>query len=449
MPPSGPMTCQNSCGAPMRPVNGRRDGQGAVFHPQNAILSCDEGYTHLASGTYSEESSRLTQHCQATGQFAAWGSEVSVSATEPGRVDCVPVQCARSDPPANWQWSGNGVFDTRTPAVLECLPGYSSNGMEHASTVWSVHCGGDGSHSPLPEPCVPITHRLQCAVEDAVNGEYLANAHITVTDASGTEHTTTSNAAGIWAVEHVMRGTVTITVAVDTYTTMEYSVNVQSNVNHGPCDAALNPHLAAHSWRAVLTWATNPRDLDGHVTRHAGRNGQNLLDDDGRPDCPCSERRHLYWRQTWMRSMAAHPIFWWSQYEDESRPAARLDRDNVWGGGVPETITFFRLNTCEYDCNFVYRVWDYCSLPDAMVDESEALVRLYNAEGLHTEFHIGAHGRMHEDDGYQDWVGQRHIARRWDVFQLDASGGTITVEDCSSGNCPADQTAEDNNHAWC
>jgi hypothetical protein len=147
--------------------------------------------------------------------------------------------------------------------------------------------------------------------------------------------------------------------------------------------------------------------------------------------------------------MATNPVLWWVQSEDMNRPAARLDRDNVWGGGIPETITYFRLNTCEYDCNFVYRVWDYCSLPSAMVDESEAVVRLYNAEGLHSTYNIGGQGHMHEGEGYVDWTGQTRLARRWDVFQLDASSGTITVEDCSSGNCPADVTFEENNHAWC
>jgi len=160
-------SCQNSCGQPTRPLNGRRNGQGAVFHPQSAELSCDEGYTHLASGSFSSESARFTQSCLANGQFAAWSAEMSASSS--GRIECIPVQCERPDPPAHWQWKTTGLFDTRTPAELECQAGYSSNGVAHSRTIWSVTCNGDGSQSQLPAPCEPVTYRVQGEVSDAFN----------------------------------------------------------------------------------------------------------------------------------------------------------------------------------------------------------------------------------------------------------------------------------------
>jgi Notch-like protein len=444
LPPTGAMTCQTSCGNPQRPFNGFRHGQGAVFHPQSAELSCDEGYTHLRSGAFSEESSLLTQHCQATGQYVAWDSEVSVSATEPGRLECVAVQCSRPDAPANWRWSGNGAFDTTTPAVLECEPGHSSNGMQHASTVWSVECGADGQHAQLPEPCVPITHRIQCTVDDAVSGALLANAHVVVTDAGGNEFTRTSNAQGVWSIEHVQAGTCSISVTLDTYTFMETTVNVQENMYGGLCNAALSPHLAAHEWRAVLQWGANPRDLDGHVTRHAGSNGRSLN------ECPCSQRTHLFWQQTWMRSMRTHPFLWWVQEEDPNKPAARLDRDHTMGEGTPETITFFKLDTCQDDCLFVYRVWDYCSMENAMVQESGAVVKLYNAGGLHSEYRIGQQGSMHSEDGGRvKWNGDTLWEKRWDVFAIDTSDGQLTVSDCSAGGCPDEETDPWGNHNYC
>ena len=163
--------------------------------------------------------------------------------------------------------------------------------------------------------------------------------------------------------------------------------------------------------------------------------------------------------------MRSNPILWWIEpWEDETKPAARQDRDTIWGGGIPETITYFRLDTCEQDCNFVYRVWDFCSdnypssssTGSALADESEAVVRLYNAAGLHSEYHVGAQGHVHFGEGYShdDWVAYDANlgpipTRRWDVFQLDASGGDITVEDCSSGNCPDDLTEDRLNHEWC
>lgn len=449
--PSGEGTftsCQNSCGQPTRPLNGRRNGQGAVFHPQSAELSCDEGYTHLASGSFSAESTRFTQSCLANGQFAAWSAEMSASSS--GRIECIPVQCERPDPPAHWQWKSTGLFDTRTPAELECQAGYSSNGVAHSRTIWSVTCNGDGSQSQLPAPCEPVTYRVQGEVSDAVNGELLRGATVVVTDRTGAEHTVTTNSRGIWSIDALVTGNITIHVSLDLYSEWEFTLPLMHDLEHGPCDTALNPHLDTNSWRAVLTWAVHPRDLDGHVTRHAaGQDGPTLMD----PDCGVcghsTERTHLYWRQTWMRSMATNPNAWWAQSEDLTKPAATLDRDNVHGNGIPETITYFRMDTCEFDCLFVYRVWDYCSLPTALVDESEALVRLYNSDGLHSTYRINGNGLMHSDDGYLSANGIRSVERRWDVFQLDASGGDVRVEDCSSGSCPQDLTFGPNNHAWC
>jgi len=447
--PSGEGThqsCQNSCGQPVRPLNGRRNGQGAVFHPQSAEFSCDEGYTHLASGAASAESARLTQSCGADGQFAAWSAEISTSST--GRLECIPVQCQRPDPPAFWRWTSTGAFDSRTPAELECEGGYSSNGMPHSRTMWSVTCNGDGSQSQLPAQCEPITHRIQGEVSDAVDGELLPHATVVVTDRTGAEHTVRTNSEGVWSIDDLIIGNITIHVSLDAYADWEHTMNFQHDVIHGPADTALNPHLDLNSWRVVLTWAIHPRDLDGHVTRHAaGPEAPTLID----PDCGVcghsTERTHLYWRQTWLRSMTTNRF--WIQTEDLTKPAARLDRDNQLGNGIPETITYFRMNTCEFDCLFVYRVWDYCSLPDALVAESEALVRLYNSDGLHSTYRINANGLVYSDDGYITEQGFLSLGRRWDVFQLDATGGDVRVEDCTSGNCPADQTFAPNNHHLC
>jgi len=449
--PSGEGTsqsCQNSCGQPTRPINGRRNGQGAVFHPQSAELSCDDGYTHLASGAFSAESARFTQSCLANGQFAAWSAEVSASSS--GHIECIPCQCERPEAPAHWQWTSSGAFDTQTPAELECQGGYSSNGMAHSRTRWAVTCNGDGSQSQLPAACEPVTYRAQCEVSDAVNGELLRGATVVVTDRTGAEHTVSTNSQGIWSIDALITGNITIHVTLESYSEWEFTLDLQHDLEHGPCDTALNPHLDLNSWRAVLTWATVPRDLDGHITRHpAGPDGPTLMD----PDCGVcghsTERTHLYWRQTWMRSMVTNSVAWWAQAEDLNKPAARLDRDNVHGNGIPETITYFRMDTCEFDCLFVYRVWDYCSLPDALVQESEALVRLYNSDGLHSTYVIDGNGLVQSDDGYITEVGFQSVERRWDVFQLDASGGAVRVEDCSSGNCPDDLTYGPNNHAWC
>lgn len=138
-------------------------------------------------------------------------------------------------------------------------------------------------------------------------------------------------------------------------------------------------------------------------------------------------------------------------WQDDTKPAVQLDRDNVWGGGIPETTTFFRLNTCEFDCKFVFRVWDYCSLNQALEHDSDAVVRLYNSEGLHSTYNIGAQGQIDfEDYGrVSTFTGDSLYKNRWDVFQIDATGGTVVVEDCSSGNCAEDETGQETNHGSC
>jgi len=429
----------------MRPLNGERSGVGAVFNPEPAHLSCDQGYTHLLSGAFSEESDHLTQECQATGHYVEWGSEVSVRQETIGsvtasRLNCIPVQCTRPESPTHWQWLGSGNFDTKNPATLECEPGYSANGMEHGVTMWNVNCEDHGSHAALPQPCVPITHRIQCQVEDAVTAEPLSHAEIVVTDADGNEETRSSGAEGVWSIDHVRRGTVTISVTKDMYTTMEYSVDLQSDFNLGDCKISLNPHLDAHSWRAVLTWGARPRDLDSHVTRHPGSNEQSL------GECPCSTRNHMSWMNVWAGTSG---LTYWRY------AAVSLDRDNVKATPEtledPETTTFFRLDSCEYDCKFVFRVWDYCSLNQALEQESEGLVRLYNAEGLHSTYRVGTEGLINFDDyGRKSWDGTTPLyENRWDVFQIDASGGTPIVEDCSSGNCPDDLVQKEPNHFFC
>jgi len=284
-------TCANSCGQPQRPANGIRHGVGQVNHPMFANLGCNEGFTHLASGAFSTVSSGIRQQCRANGEFEPWGADVNVDAF--GRIICIPVQCPRPSPPANWRWAGDGIFDTTSPATLECEDGHSSNGMPHALTEQSVFCQSDGIPSLLPSPCVPITHRIVGEVSDAVSAMLIVGASVTVTDSSGSVQQLATGSNGLYIVEHVMRGEVTIRITRDEYTAWETTLDVQHDTEHGMADAALNPHLADNSWRVVLTWLINPRDLDSHVTRHQSPNGA-TMDDAG------SSRSHLYWRNTWM-----------------------------------------------------------------------------------------------------------------------------------------------------
>lgn len=421
-------TCQNSCGQPSRPLNGRRNGDGHIFFPQVAQFSCDDGYTHLRSGAFSVDSSVLQQQCLAIGEFETLGAEVSTD--ENGRIECLPVKCERLAPPANWRWTSDEDFNTRTPATLECEEGYSSNGMPHASTIQSVMCNGDGSQSSLPWPCSPVVHRIIGQISDAVNGELLRNAHVQVTDGSGQPRTLTTSAFGMWSIDNVMRGTVTISMTLTSYTSIEFELNVQDDVEHGIADVALNPEIESanpgNQWRAILSWSQDPLDLDGHITRHPAADGATMGD-------PGSARTHLYWRNTWAGSRSG-----WRP--DMNKPYLMLDRDNWSGNGSPETITYFQMLSCTHDCKFVYRVWDYCSCTETgMVDNSEAVVRLYNSDGLHSTYTLEQQGSLYSNE----------LQQRWDVFSIDVSGDAPQVVDCGNGNCPSDNTYHGYNHCSC
>jgi len=89
-------------------------------------------------------------------------------------------------------------------------------------------------------------------------------------------------------------------------------------------------------------------------------------------------------------------------------------------------------------------------MENAMVQESGAVVRLYNAAGLHSTYNIGQQGTMHsEDGGRTGWHGQTLWEKRWDVFSIDTSDGQLTVSDCSAGGCPDEETDPWGNHNMC
>merc|ERR1719329_171583 len=197
-------------------------------------------------------------------------------------------------------------------------------------------------------------------------------------------------------------------------------------------DSRQNPDLAENSWRVVLTWLVHPRDLDAHATRHQSPGGPTWND-------PGSSRTHLDWRNTKMQN----------NWHSWGQLSAELDLDNKIGNGVPETVTFYNLDTCWYDCRFVFRVWDYCSLDTALTEVSGAVVRLYNSAGLHSTYHINQHGVQHRGSNLNQY-GYEELQRRWDVFQLDTSDQSrVVVTECEEGVCPEDNTDPRANHAFC
>lgn len=144
--------------------------------------------------------------------------------------------------------------------------------------------------------------------------------------------------------------------------------------------------LTPGNTRIVLSWAQYPEDLDAHL---------------------------------WTPSIEGNTyhIYYWAQYLGHSSipPYADLDRDDVTSYG-PETMTIYE----SYPGTYTFAVHNYSE--DAYLTESEAVVKIYDEEGLIRTFTVPTYG-----SGL--W---------WHVFELNGSTGTITSLNYLSNYPPFD-----------
>ena len=137
---------------------------------------------------------------------------------------------------------------------------------------------------------------------------------------------TKSDAGGAYSFTGLEAGVYIIRVVASRYSNcgrtvipLQASANAVQNV-------VCSPIGSAPAIRVVLTWGSNPRDLDAHLT------GPNVSD---------AGRFHVYYPTV-------------NRGNTDNAPFAKLDVDNTSGGG-PETITITRLNSGVYR----YSVHDY------------------------------------------------------------------------------------------
>jgi len=368
-------TCQNSCGPPTTPAHAvRSDGTGAVLHPNSAEFTCNLGYTPLASGLPGQS---FSQTCRANGAYAAL--------TE-GANGCVPVVCQRPNLPAHWEWINNGALNTQTSASCRCATGYTSSQGQ-----FTVTCGADGQVSPLPDPCQLNSYTVSGRIRNAIhptNG--VGSATLVIAG-----QTITTNSQGYYSVT-LPAGQHSYSLNAHGFITISSgSLTVTADANF---DINMSPELAADSWRIVLSWDQNPRDLDSHLLFYGEANR-----------CP-----EMYYAR---RSASCDGV------------GAQLDVDDTssWG---PETTTLTNVNSCnpsQRTCKWVYKVKNYSGRYDSQHgwQHSQARVVLYNGDHMVREFEVNSNHGYTTGNG----IGRQDY---WSVLSVDGHGN---VQECSNANC--------------
>ena len=111
-------------------------------------------------------------------------------------------------------------------------------------------------------------------VRDATNGSVLSGVSLQIREGWNIMNgdvidTIITNADGTYSAE-VTNGFYTITMSKEEYVTTSVNVTVSGNIIQ---NMDLSPTIAQGQYRAVLTWATDPADLDAHVRAPSSSGG--------------------------------------------------------------------------------------------------------------------------------------------------------------------------------
>lgn len=384
-------TCQNSCGFPSLPTHAfRLDGVGAVVHPASASYLCYPGFTPLESGMPGQ---LFSQACGADGVFEPLSLAVN---------GCVPVVCERPTAPPNWEWVQNwwvsdAALTTQTSAFLRCADGFQSNGLCGWASQVEITCDSNAAHSALPAACEETSFTLSGRIRSALPPRgIISGATLSI---AGETHV--SNDRGEFSIS-LPAGTHDYTLSADGYISItEGSVRITGSSEE--YDLNMSPLMDEDSWRIVLTWDENPRDLDSHLVFH----GESTNEWYGCPE--------MYYRRPRATCGGVEANL-------------NVDDTDSWG---PETTSLSHVNSCGWGrtCKWVYKVKNYSAdyNADDGWDQSNAVVTLYNKDQLVSVFRVGS------ADGYVTSNGRGYTDTAfWSVFSIDADG---SVEQCTNENC--------------
>lgn len=233
--------------------------------------------------------------------------------------------------------------------------------------------------------CNPAEGSLSGTVIDAVTGDPVPAA--TVEIFSNIDNTQPCPAAvtgsdGRYSFADLASGNYRLVATKNGYDTDEKYVSL-SEGGQEVVNFVLSTLLAEDSYRIVLEWVENPRDLDAHLWT-PGINGSSY---------------HIYYSYKGSETQV---------------PFVSLDLDDTTGWG-PETITISRT----YPGNYTYAVGKFAGSGSLAMD-SQAVVKLYGESGLLATWTV-------PESGSGNW---------WTVFTLDAEDGDITTVDVISNSPP-------------
>lgn len=275
------------------------------------------------------------------------------------------------------------LSDPRSP-IENVLYGFDNGSYFQADQMvpWGGYFILNKSANPvfliIPKPGAAGAGSLQVTVVDALTGDIIAGATVTLNGLSAT-----TDSLGIATISDTPTGTFTLTISKPGYITYQQEITLEVGPNN--VIVSLSPQLAAGQIRIVMTWGENPDDLDSHLTGPDASGG----------------RFHIYFADK-------NPV----------GAGANLDIDDTTSFG-PETITINELHSGTYK----YYVHDYTNQSNSAslaLAQSGARVNVYRETGLVASFSVPS--------------GAGTI---WYVFDLNGATGTITpVNMMTSGVVP-------------
>jgi PKD repeat protein len=308
--------------------------------------------------------------------------------------------------------NGVQVATTANLTYIDQLPQYGT----YNYTVTAFYTAGEstpaGPATVTWESSGGETATLTGQVSDAINGNPIAGAIVTIAGLSAT-----TNASGNYTIENipaaaltadftanVTQGPAPLTVNFTDLSNASahtvvcskegYATYTNSQVMYIPegqtltLNISLSPQLSGDEIRFVLNWGAEPRDLDSHLFT---------------PEIE---------GQTWE--------VWYSfQGSATSAPYAALDNDVTTGYG-PETMTIYQ----RFEGTYKFFVYNYSGSPDIIT--SNAVVQIYNQTGLIHTVQIPTSG----------------TGRYWYVADVDGATGQITIKSIIQGGPPEGKTME-------
>lgn len=158
---------------------------------------------------------------------------------------------------------------------------------------------------------------------------------------------------GTYDIANLQAGNYTGEISGTGYQTNYFTIIVLGGITNEEQNGVVNPVLVSGEMRIVLSWGTNPYDLDSHLTGPTSNNS--------------SDKFHVYF------------------YEPTST-YINLDRDDVSSYG-PETTTVQQ----QFEGLYRYSIHDYTngdSSSSNALANSRAQVKVYNNNGLIAEFNV-------------------------------------------------------------